>query len=186
MRLLAFAIIFGACNSTATPPAPIEHATPPATPSAPPVAPDPAVLALNQRTADTSLPRNARCAAVFELFDKHLAAGVTASIAGAIITERAWMVVDQPVVVLAGKIPVELTSSDSTFVVHCCAEPTARLNNQLWSDWVIYGRLSGRTATTLGEFLAATTDVRLIEYALSYPDGRVERYTPTGRKSMRP
>ncbi len=166
---------------------------PPNQAAAPPIAPttmttpttSPEILALNRRAADGTLDRNGRCAAVFELFDKHLAAGATAATARGVLVERGWIVVDEPVTVLGGWIPVDLNFDDSTFVVHCYAEPTPAVNNQLWSDWVIYGRIAGKRATRLREFLTAPDDTKLVEFALVYPDGRIEQYAPKGRNTIR-
>jgi hypothetical protein len=132
------------------------------------------VWVLNKRVGDKKLDRNARCGAVFELFEKHLAPGATPSKARGVLTERSWIVVDNPVRVVGGSIPVELNFKDSVFVVHCLAKPEPKLDNALWSDWVIYGRVSGDTVSTLGEFLAAKTDtVKLLEYALMRPDASI-------------
>lgn len=145
----------------------------------------PDLVALNQRAADATLGRPERCAAVFELFDKHIPAGTPAPAAAAVLTDRSWITVDDPVKVLGGWVPVEINQVDSVFVVHCVAARRADLNNQLWSDWVIYGRISGTNVESLKPFLATGPDVRLIEYALVYPDGRIEQYRPQGRNTMK-
>jgi hypothetical protein len=49
---------------------------------------------------------------------------------------------------------------------------------------VIYGRISGETARTLGPLLDAGADVKLIEFALAYPDGRIDTFAPKGRSAM--
>ena len=177
-----------ACGSGAQPaqPAPPAPATPPAPAAAAPAPRGvPAVVAaINKVIADPTLDRNTRCGSVFGLFDQFLAAGVSAPAAAAVLTDRSWIVVDDRVEVIGGKIPVDLVEGDSTFVVHCLATPNPQLNNRLWSDWVIYGRIHGTTARTLRPFLAAGPEVTLIEYALVYPDGRIEQYRPAGRHSM--
>jgi hypothetical protein len=38
---------------------------------------------------------------------------------------------------------------------------------------------------SLKPFLAAGPGVTLIEYALVYPDGRIEQYRPQGRNTMK-
>ncbi len=70
------------------------------------------------------------------------------------------------------------------FVVHCLAMPNPQINNMLWSPWVIDGRSSGASTRTLRPFLAAGANLTLIEYALIYPDGRIEQYGPQGRHSL--
>lgn len=149
---------------------------------APSTSPD--VQARNHRAGDTSLGRDARCAAVFELFDKYVPAGATAPAVAAVITERDWIVVDDPIKAIGGLVPIDVDFNDSMFVVHCAATPNPATNNMLWSPWVIYGRASGNVVKTLRPFLAAGPNVTLIEYALVYPDGRIEQYKPSGRHSM--
>jgi hypothetical protein len=178
MRWLWLGVVACGSPTPSTSPSPIENKAPAAV--------DPTVAQLNQRAGTSGLSRDDRCKAVFELFDKHQKPGVTPDQARAVLTERAWIVVDDPVTALGGWIPVDLSFEDSTFVVHCYAEPTPRVNNMLWSDWVIYGRIQGRTASNLREFLASTDKLQLVEYALVYPDSRIEQYTPAGRNTMPP
>lgn len=170
LRFLALAGLV-ACGTTGAPSSP-----PPVVEMAPITAPP--VVALNQRAADTSLDRAARCSAVFELFAKHLAPGVTAPAAAAVLTERSWIVLDLPITEIGGEVPLDVNFDDSLFVVHCLATPNADLGGQLWSDWVIYARTAGHAAPTLRAFLDAGADVRLLEYALMSPDGRIDRHRP--------
>ncbi len=136
---------------------------------------DPDVIARNHRAGDTSLDRDARCAAVFELFDTYVPPGTTAPAVASIIQDRSWIVVDDPIRVIAGMVPIEVNWNDSMFVVHCLATPNPQVSNALWSPGVIYGRASGTKAPTLRPFLAAGADITLIEYALVYPGGRIVR-----------
>lgn len=137
----------------------------------PPPPPSPAVVELAPIT-----DRDVRCRAVFDLFRRDVHPNITAPEAARLIRDRAWIVVDDPITVLGGEIPIELTDEDSDVVVHCDARPTPELNGALWSDWVIYMRISGHTAPTFKAFLAAGSDVRLIEYALMSPDGKIQRF----------
>jgi hypothetical protein len=193
MRIAALALaVSAACGSD-----PARPPSQPAVVEAPPVlapagAPGPVamastnpdVVARNHRAADTSLDRDARCAAVFELFDKYVAPGATAPAVASVITERDWIVVDDPITAIGGEVPIDVNWDDSMFVVHCLATPNPQINNMLWSPWVIYGRSSGTSTKTLRPFLAAGASVTLIEYALVYPDGRIEQYRPAGRRSL--
>jgi hypothetical protein len=127
---------------------------------------------------DPALDRAARCGAVFALFEHHLSPGVTGADAATVITDRSWISVDSPVEVLGGEVPVDFNFDDSVFVVHCHAAPHPDLDGRLWSDWVIYGRIAGKRVKTLSQFLATPSDAVLVEYALCYPDGRIERFGP--------
>jgi hypothetical protein len=173
-----------ACGSPSTPrldPPPAPPSSPPAAPPAAPVV-DPSIAALNQRAGTGT--RADRCGAVFELFDKHIKPGARAPDVAATLTDRTWITVDLPVDVLGGWVPVEMTQGDQVFVVHCVAAPNPRINNQLWSDWVIYGRIATTRAHDFKSFLAGPADLVLVEFALSYPDGRIEQYRASGRKSL--
>ena len=64
------------------------------------------------------------------------------------------------------------------------AAPNPKIGNQLWSDWVIYGRIATTRAKNFKSFLAGPADLVLVEYALVYPDGRIEQYRASGRKSL--
>ena len=179
------ALLVVACSGSSTTPAaasPAGSGSGSASGSAP--AASGPVAALNARAADGSLGRADRCGAIFELFDKHLAPGVTSTAAQVVFTDRTWLAasVDERVQVLGGWIPVELNQNDATFVIRCLATPRADLGGLKWSDWVIYGRIAGTTVTTFTPFLAAPS-ATLVEFALSYPDGRIEMYKPTGRSS---
>src|SRR5262245_22808845 len=182
---LAVVLAVAACGDRRQGPSP--SPTPPVTPTPTTPAPDPEIARLNATAGTASLARAERCAAVFALFEHHLAPGVAAPAAAAVITDRSWITVDDQVEVLGGWIPVELTSEDSTFVVHCVAAPNPDIGGRLWSDWVIYGRIRGKTAPTFTAFLAAGPDVALIEYATVYPDGRIERFAPppTGHTTIK-
>ncbi len=193
MRIAALALaVSAACGSD-----PSRPPSQPAVVEAPPVlapagAPGPVavastnpdVIARNHRAADTSLDRDARCAAVFELFDRYVKPGATAPAVASVITARDWIVVDNPITAIGGMVPIEVNFDDSMFVVHCLATPNPQINNVLWSPWVIYGRASGTTAPSLRPFLAGGASLTLIEYALVYPDGRIEQYRAAGRHSL--
>jgi len=49
------------------------------------------VAALNARAADGKLDRASRCGAVFELFENHVAPGMTGAMARAALTDRTWL-----------------------------------------------------------------------------------------------
>ena len=149
--------------------------------SHPPTAP-----ALTLRASDKTLSRAQRCDALFQAFEGSFAPGVTGAYAKDHLPYRGWLdeSVDEPIEVLGGKLPVELNPQDSTFILRCLAAPTPNVNGP-WSDWNIYGRLSGRTARTFRAFLDAGDAVQLVEYALVFPDGRIERYGPQGRTTLR-
>ncbi len=148
--------------------------------------PDRRIATLNARAADGKLDRATRCAAVFELFENHLAPGMTGAMARGAITDPTWLTGsdEEQITVLGGEIPVELTPGDSTFIVRCLATPRPDLNNLRWSEWNIYGRISGTSAHTFGAFLRAS-DVKLIEYALVFPDGRINHYGPKPAATIR-
>jgi hypothetical protein len=177
MRPFLALAVLAACGSEAPRPP-----VPPVVAPAPSTHPD--VIARNHRAGDTSLDRDARCAAVFELFDRYVPAGATAAAVASIITAREWIVVDDPIHEIGGKVPIDIDGDDSMFVVHCLATPNPQTENRLWSPWVIYGRASHPRVQTLRSFLAAGADVTLLEYALVYPDGRIEQYRRDGRASM--
>jgi hypothetical protein len=120
---------------------------------------------------------------VFELFDRFVRPGARAREVAAVLTDRSWITIDRPIDVIAGWVPVELNHADQVFVAYCVATMHPGLG-QLWSDWVIYGRIATRSRVGLTAFLAGVDDQVLVEFALAYPDGRIEQYQPTGRKSL--
>jgi hypothetical protein len=117
-----------------------------------------------------------RCTDAFSTFEHGVAAGTTSAQVGKAFGDLAWLKAssEDKVEVLGGWIPVGLNDHDSTFVVRCT------------KDLVLYGRVSGRSARLLSEFLAlpASSKETLIEFALVYPDGRIEVYGPKGHKSL--
>ncbi|MBC8877247.1 MAG: hypothetical protein H8E44_48075 [Planctomycetes bacterium] len=82
---------------------------------------------------------------------------------------------------LHGKVPVEWAETDTVFCLHLFPDESGR------SDWVIYLRLSGKSGRPKEEalaFLKGEPDVpdnpKLVEYAICFPDGRIERYSKQG------
>lgn len=108
-----------------------------------------------------------QCKAIFQTFAT-LPAGVDAPHAREVFANPLWLrdSDDEPVEVLGGKVPVEMTDADQVFVIRCLKQ----------SSWAIYGRISGHTAKTFGAFLKADKAVHLIEYALMTPDGKIDRH----------
>jgi hypothetical protein len=140
---------------------------------------------LNKRVANAKGTRADRCAAVFELFDKYVTPGLTSGVVRAVITDTSWITIDDPVDELGGKVPVSMDPDDQTFVVHCAGTPRADMNNKAWSEWVIYGRIKGRTVNGFKKFLAGSPALVLVEFALMYPDGHIDEHTPNGRKLIK-
>jgi hypothetical protein len=108
-----------------------------------------------------------KCKAIFAQLAK-LPAGVDAAHARKIVGDRAWLKQsdDEPVEVLGGHIPVEMTDADQVFVVRCLKQ----------NEWAMYGRISGHSAKTFGAFLDGNNDVKLIEYSLVSPDGKIDHH----------
>jgi hypothetical protein len=184
MRTALVLAVSAACGSEPARP-PVQPPVVEAPPVLVPIGGNPEVIARNRIAADTTLDRDARCGAVFELFDKFVPSGASAPVVAGVLTARDWIVVDDPIRAIGGMVPIDVNWDDSMFVVHCLATPNPKIDNRLWSPWVIYGRISGTTTPTLRPFLAAGASLSLIEYALVYPDGRIEQYRPAGRRSLR-
>lgn len=116
------------------------------------------------------------CRAAFTTLEKNVAPGTTSAAVNKVIGDLAWLKAssEDKVEVLGGWIPVELDDHDSTWVVRCT------------KDYAIYGRTSGKKAPLFSDFLAlpASSKETLIEFATTYPDGRIEVYGPKGHKSL--
>lgn len=135
--------------------------TPPAsTTTAPPVV---------EASDDPSHTTDERCADAFATFRTRIHAGDTAAEVRAVLgSPPTWIGSDEPVDVLGGEVPVEMTAADQTVVFMCLPKPDARADGRLWSPWVIYARLEGRDHKRFGAFLSSGGTKKLIEYALCH------------------
>jgi hypothetical protein len=117
---------------------------------------------------DPSRTTDERCADAFATFRARIHAGDTAAAVHAVLGSPTWIGSDEPVDVLGGEVPVEMTPTDQTVVFMCLPKPDARAGGRLWSPWVIYARLEGRDHKTFGAFLSSGGSKKLIEYALCH------------------
>jgi len=117
---------------------------------------------------DPSHTTDERCADAFATFRTRIHAGDTAAAVKAVLGSPTWIGSDEPVDVLGGEVPVEMTSADQVVVFMCLPKPDARAGGRLWSRWVIYARLEGRDHKRFGPFLASAGPKKLIEYALCH------------------
>ena len=83
--------------------------------------------------------------AIFELFRRHVAPGMTIFELAKILDNPNWLAEEDIYVIidLAGEIPVELTADDTVFVLNIFPDlPDGRYQN-----WAIYLRVSGKVDT---------------------------------------
>jgi hypothetical protein len=154
---LVFALVLGACQTTppATLPAPVPDASTASTPA----------LSIAD---DPSHTMDERCADAFATFRTRIHAGDSAASVRAVLGSPTWIGSDNPVDVLGGEVPVEMTPGDQVVVFMCLSKPDARANGLPWSPWAIYARIEGRDHKTFGAFLASGSQKKLIEYALCH------------------
>lgn len=140
------------------------------------------VKELNQIANDRSADRKRRADAIFTLFAYHLRPSSGRQVA-ATLKDVSWLgeVNLYGVYLLHGKVPVEWAETDTVFCLHLFPDESGR------SDWVMYLRLGGKSGRSKEEalaFLKGEPDVRdnpkLVEYAICFPDGRIERYSELG------
>jgi len=120
---------------------------------------------------DPSRSDDERCADAFDTFRTKIHPGDDAATVRAAIGPMTWIGSDNPVDVVGGHVPVEMSFTDQTVVFMCLSKPNPKTENLPWSRWVIYARLEGRSSPTFGAFLRAGGSKKLIEYALCHsPD----------------
>ena len=158
------------------------------------------ILPRNENTEELVLTANdsakseaARAQAIFSLFAYQLHSGltgnglqlhpgVTSKIAHAIFKDTAWLRNSniRPIRVLAGLIPVNWPRGDTIFSVNLFSDAIG----EQWSPWSIYLHFSGELQD--GDALAFFSDTNpyqntnLVEFALCFPDGRIERFSKDG------
>ncbi len=168
------AVLLVACSSTPAPTtvaiAPVDAGHPPRT--------DASIPQLHAALSIADDPRRSvdeRCADAFAAFRTRIHPGDSAAAVRAVLGNPTWIGSDNPVDVLGGEVPVEMTFDDQTVVFMCLPKPDPRANGLPWSPWVIYARLEGRDHKTVGAFLASGSNKKLIEYALCHADS-IERF----------
>jgi len=160
MKRFFAAVLVTACQTpSASTVAPVPEAAASTTPASLSIADDPL------RTTDE------RCAEAFATFRTRIHAGDTAAAIRAVLGSPTWIGSDEPVDVLGGEVPVEMTAADQTVVFMCLPKPDARTGGRLWSPWVIYARIEGRDHKRFGAFLSSGSSKKLIEYALCRVEG---------------
>lgn len=140
------------------------------------------IVELNKRANNNRLSRKPRCEAVFTLFASHVAPGSGADRMSKVFVDPTWLEKSDLVAVqfLAGWVPVELGGDRELFELHVLPIMPA------CPDWLIYFTLSGQfhDAREAAAFLKGDAgvdpDLKLLEFALCFPDGRIERFSKEG------
>jgi len=121
-----------------------------------------------------------RILAIFALFSKYVTVGATASQVRESLNYSPWLEISQVrlIDVLRGWVPVELNESDSVFSIQ-----------PFHSKYTIYIRLSGKLKELeLCAFFSGSiqmSQIHIEEFALCYPDSRIEHYSHSGRRDFR-
>jgi hypothetical protein len=132
---------------------------------------------------DPSVPPEKRAKAIFTMFARFLRPPQTAASLHRILGKAKWLkkATVYRVWTIRALVPIEMTLESTVFMILPFPKPKAA------SDWVLYMRLSGgeeRSAKEARAFLQGCKRLkgkpRLDEFALSFPDGRVERFTLKG------
>ena len=123
----------------------------------------------------TSYGPDQRRRAVFELFERHVGAGLTLGQLADLLDHPTWLEAADVSVVdrLGGKIPVSWNPQDTVFVLAVFPN----LPDGRYAHWAIYLRVSGKVdrddfvRAIRGEAVPnAVRDARLLEFGLSPPD----------------
>ena len=145
---------------------------------------------LNDEASDPATDRNSRCQDVFYLFAAYVRPGCSSRQVGDVMQgakslEEARVV---PVGGLGGWVPVFAGRNEEMFAMSLFPDKTG------WSDWNIYFVLSRSEHGTREEWLRKGIDflkgsmaykrIRLREFALCYPQCKIERFTTRGAGLM--
>jgi hypothetical protein len=121
-----------------------------------------------------------RILTIFTLFSKHIRIGATATQVRESLNHSPWLDISQVrlIDVLRGWVPIEMNESDSVFSV-----------TPFQLNYTIYIRLSGKLKEPeLCSFFSGQVQMsqtHLLEFALCYPDSRIEHYSQSGRRDFR-
>lgn len=140
------------------------------------------IEALRVSANDSTKSQAGRSLAIFSLFAYQLHPPATSEIAYAAFNDTAWLRNSfiQPIHILAGMIPVAWSAGDSVFSIALFPETA----NKDWSPWTIYlhfsGRLQDGDAVKFFSNSNSFINSNLVEFALCFPDGRIERFAEEG------
>ncbi len=141
---------------------------------------------LNDEASEPKVERALRCQDIFYLFGAYIRPGYSSKQIGEVMRGAKWL--DEarldPVGGLGGWVPIFAGRNDTMFVLYVFPD------NRGVSDWSIYFTLSQFESRTVEEerrkvlvfFKGTLPDkgVRLREFALCYPQCKIERFTKRG------
>lgn len=144
---------------------------------------------LNRVACDPKANRAERAAAVFALFKGHIKPGDDLAHVRRVLQSAGWAKEAKLYyfAILGGWIPVDMNFEDRTYSLHLFAD------NEGHSEWVVYFQLAGKSEwgkqnedglAFLQGKAGSSGPSRLKEFALCYPDGRIEISNPKGTTEM--
>jgi hypothetical protein len=147
----------------------------------------PSISYLNATANDAEETPDERCLAIFSLFKDFIKPGSTPREIQAVLTDTRWL---EPknlrgFYILLGWIPVQTHQSGTAFVIEVLPKVKPSTGRPPMCGYHIYVALSGvhsdesAYATLTGQ-PTHDTQVILDEFALCYPDGRIEVFTAAG------
>ncbi len=147
----------------------------------------PSIASLNATANDAEQVPDDRCLAVFSLFKDFIKPGSTPREIQAVLTDARWL--NQAdlrgIYILAGWIPVRTHHRGTEFVIEVLPKIKPSTGRPPNCGYHIYVALSGVESEESAYAILTgqpTDDAQAVldEFALCYPDGRIEVYTESG------
>ena len=143
---------------------------------------------LNARAMNTHSSDSDRARAVFTLFALHISPGSSSETVRSVLGNSSWLRKAQIRLIdhVAGLLPVAMNDQDTVFALSLFPNEESAHP----ASWVIYFRLTGKLNT--GEALLFFTGptkfkrTELAEFALCFPNGRIEGFSKFGLHVLQP